>query len=64
MKLSHRTALVNIWLYTIADVPAFHLALILVLSLAGANEHRISPTLADRVPTYVDFINSPQNETI
>ena len=37
---------------------------ILVLSLATANKHRISPTLADRVPTYVDFINSPQNETI
>ena len=36
----------------------------LMLSLAGANEHRISPTLADRVPTYVDFINTPQNETI
>ena len=35
-----------------------------VLSLASANKHRISPTLADRVPTYVDFINSPQNETI
>ena len=37
---------------------------LLVLSLASANEHRISPTLADRVSTYVDFINSPQNKTI
>ena len=35
-----------------------------VLSLSGANEHRISPMWADRVQTYVDFINSPQNETI
>ena len=37
---------------------------LVVLSLASANEHRISPMLANRVPTYVDFINSPQNETI
>ena len=36
----------------------------LVLSLATANEHLISPMLADRVPTYVDFITTLQNETI
>ena len=36
----------------------------LVLSLASANYHRISHMLADRVLTYVDFINSPQDETI
>ena len=35
-----------------------------VLSFTSANYHRILPTLADRVPAYVDFINSPQNETI
>ena len=36
----------------------------LVLSLAAVNQTRILPMLADRVPTYVDFINSLQNEII